>query len=220
MNTNVVNRRIIYTQALASGGGGGITLTNNTNATAFSNTGGAIAPTVTMPSCLSGDIVFLAVVSNDPGARGLIVVTSPNLTWTRRIEDGAPGVHNEIWSAIAAGNLTNEVITCTNSASAFTTLGVFAFTGTRGAGIWDGSAVSALPPVNITTTTGATMVYGMMRGSVSTQGGFANGFTTIIDSNFLSVGYKYAATTGTYALDDTTTGNGTSGMVDAIKQGP
>lgn len=140
-------------QNSSSGGG-----TNNI-AVRSSITGQPAGPTdyaVTLPSAHTGEPMFLAITAN-AGHDDATVTDSNGSTWTRYAITAADGNNREeLWSAIAGSNLTNNVITYSNThGPGFIELVAWCFSGVGGT-VFDTSgslpATATSSPVSVTTT--------------------------------------------------------------------
>ena len=177
-----------------------------------------------LTTTLTSDVVVVAIITN---GSSITSVTSSHLTFTRETgltpPLGAGGTRLDIWTAVAAGTLSSEVITINNSA-AFTTALAFALNGAKTSAPFDvngaiPSTTNVLgPSATITTSASNTFAFGL---AASTSNNAAAGYTNLNSTalaNFLALYYKFSSVTLSASIFDSVNENGS--IATAIVKGP
>lgn len=228
MSTNIINRRTIYTPALAvpgaGGGGGDGPFTIDGAAVTFSSfatvTSQALPPISTH---FTNTVLFLLAEIN--AAQGATVTDTAGLTWVRRTTSFSVSTPNtcELWSAKAPAILTNNVVTINyTGTNGFLSASLFAFSGANntspydpvGAGFNDG-----LSPLSITTTNPTTIViFGARTGTVTgdTISWSGGGGNLLSNTDYFVSGWKTGPGASGSQNAIPTTGPGNGSVIDAI----
>jgi hypothetical protein len=111
----------------------------------------------------AGDVLVAFATSDGPGSSAqTMTVSGAGLSWTLVKRVNAQKGTTEIWTAKAAGALTNATVTSTPAKSGYDqSLTVVAFAGSSGLGASaTASASNGAPTVSLTTTRAGSLVYG------------------------------------------------------------
>lgn len=143
---------------------------------------------ITLSTTNKSDIICIIVTTNGGPVTS---VTSPNLTFSRRITNGNNPEPIEFWFASATNALSNETITINTTTSDFITVDAFGVNGANIAAAFDtnGSvpAFSNGSPLSISTNSVNDFIIGASRGASPAVDA---GMTTISSADFQAVGFK------------------------------
>jgi hypothetical protein len=219
MTTDIFNRRIIYTQALASGGGGP-TLALDPSGPA-NNSGGTTTQTLTISTTLPNNIIIVMGEVNDVTVSN---VSSSGLIWNQFAVAtlGITTIYG--WWALAASPLSSHVITVTFSGtSSFSIATAFAVNGAKTSAPFDVNG--ALPYQGgiggtLTTTASNTMLIAALNpvdGSAQSGWPMVSGGGT---SSFWLCETKIVSSPQTATAIPSASGNPSVMIGHAIVQGP
>lgn len=183
----------------------------------------------TLTTTNAGDIIMVVVTLNHGP---LVSVASANLTFTRYgrqtlVNNGSGDpTYLDIWSAVAAGALTSEVITATQSGIDYITMDAFGVSGANTSSPFDSNAsLPAVMPglgsdVVLSTTSANTLVFCGYRMGATANPTAGSGFTTLHGSDNQLVEYKIVAAAQTNLDCTLTVGSGdmNGGVGGAIVQ--
>jgi Bacterial Ig domain/Lysyl oxidase len=145
------------------GGGGGGGGSGPAVDQSVSVTGHGAVTTRAFSTTAAGETLLAFVGSDGPSGAGrqTVTVSGAGLTWTLVKRSNAQSGDAEIWTAQAAGTLTNVTVTSTQASGGFDQqLTVLSFTGAGGVGASaTNSAASGPPSVNLTATAAGSLTY-------------------------------------------------------------
>lgn len=180
---------------------------------------GVVATTcsATLTTSNAGDIIMVVVTLNHGP---LLSVTSPNLTFAlygrQTLVNNGSGdpTYLDIWKAVAAGALSSEVITATQSGSDYITMDAFGVSGANTSSPFDanGSLPAVSPGIGsdvvLSTTSANTFIFCGYRMAVTANPTAGAGFTLIHGSDNQGVIYKIVSAAQTSLDCALTTGSG------------
>lgn len=174
----------------------------------------ASAPTITLTTSNSNDIIYLGIVSN----AAVTSVSGGGLTWNARASTNAAGNFVTSYYAIAASPLSSAVITINMASSTYVTADIFGISGADTASPFDsgGPQTNASGPASITTANANDFVVGIVLNNQN-QG---TGWTIIpasVPTDFQMSEYRIESSTGTFTANDSG-GGATMSIADAVKQ--
>jgi len=175
---------------------------------------------LTLSTTKTNDIIVVAAEINGTTISG--ISDTAGLAWTKRKSLG--GASNlEYWYAVAAGILTNDVITIAFAASAsFAAAAAFGINAAKIATPFDTSVnfpySAAADPISYTTTGPNELVIGMFRFNTTATATQGAGATLIRAGSYQLCQYMAQATAGTYSMPGAgnAPGDANGGIVDAF----
>lgn len=194
------------------------------DASVSGNSGSSGSFQVTITTTVAACVLLAFITTNGGPVTG--ITDSAGLTWTHRATGRSVGGEtNELWYAIAASQVTSDIITVATTSANFITVHAFAVSGADTASPFDGTAVTdgtaPADPLSISTTNADTMIIGGFRFSGTGSPTAGTGFTSIaaLAAGFQLAEYQIVAATQTNLDVTVGTGVGDSGggIADAIK---
>jgi hypothetical protein len=216
MNTNISNRRIIYTPALASGGGGSDPFA--LDGTFKDDTGTASSWNTTGYTSAFGNLVVYIAIETNGGP--VLSVTGGGITFSKR----ASIANIELWAGTSVTPLASQAFAITTTSNAFYHSLVFAFSGGKMSAPYDPNT-GAIPAtfnsstVPTWTTSNANDI--LIGAAAGNSGAAATApWINLMHGNFMTVAYQIVSLTqagSTLVYSDASHGNQ---IADAIVQGP
>lgn len=149
----------------------------------------AVSTTATLTTTQANDVIILFGEANSGPLTA--VSDTASLTWHHRADTNSTGNDIEEWYAVASSALSADIITATQTASAFMTIDTFGVSGANTTSPFDSSAVtSTTDPVSISTTHANTMVIGGSRQHTDSTCTAGSGYTLISGADYNAVEYQ------------------------------
>jgi len=187
-----------------------IAIDPNASSHPINATGSSTTTAVTLSTTNAGDCIIVIVTSGGGTGATHTLADTAGSTWTARsgspYDPGSTGYNTSEWSTAVSGTLSSDVITATQTGTAFTAIQAVAISGCSSSGTsvnFDGNITT--PPsaladsVNITTTNANDMIFGFCNAGNTSNATPVAGFTDLTGApgDYLGNAYKVVSATQT-----------------------